>query len=110
MAHTKSGGSTKLGRDSESKRLGIKVNDNEAVKVGEIIVRQRGSRYFPGQNVAQGGDDTLYAMKSGTVKFVSSKNHLLKLIILLLIFINLLFNLIIALELKTFTKTINNFL
>lgn len=73
MAHTKSGGSTKLGRDSESKRLGIKVNDNEAVKVGEIIVRQRGSQYLPGQNVAQGGDDTLYAMKSGIVKFVSSK-------------------------------------
>ena len=73
MAHTKSLGSTKLGRDSESKRLGIKVNDNEAVKAGEIIIRQRGSRYLPGQNVAQGGDDTLYAMKNGTVKFNSAK-------------------------------------
>lgn len=73
MAHTKSGGSTKLGRDSESKRLGIKINDNETVKVGEIIIRQRGSRYLPGNNVAQGGDDTLYALKNGTVKFMSGK-------------------------------------
>lgn len=73
MAHTKSGGSTKLGRDSESKRLGIKINDNEAAKVGEIIIRQRGTHYLPGQNVARAGDDTLYAMKSGTVKFASGK-------------------------------------
>lgn len=73
MAHTKSGGSTKLGRDSESKRLGIKVNDNEPVKVGEVIIRQRGSHYLPGNNVGQGGDDTLYALKTGTVKFASGK-------------------------------------
>ena len=73
MAHTKSGGSTKLGRDSESKRLGIKVNDNEPVKVGDVIIRQRGSHYLPGNNVAQGGDDTLYALKTGTVKFSSGK-------------------------------------
>ena len=73
MAHTKSGGSTRLGRDSASKRLGIKVNDNEAVKVGEIIIRQRGSHYLAGANVKQAGDDTLYAMKSGTVKFVQTK-------------------------------------
>lgn len=73
MAHTKSGGSTKLGRDSESKRLGVKINHNEAVKVGEIIIRQRGTHYMPGQNVARAADDTLYAMKSGTVRFVSGK-------------------------------------
>lgn len=73
MAHTKSGGSTKLGRDSESKRLGIKVNDNESVKVGEIIVRQRGTRYVPGRNVSRGGDDTIYAAATGVVRFASSK-------------------------------------
>ena len=73
MAHTKSGGSTDLGRDSAGKRLGIKINDNEAAKAGEIIIRQRGTKYLPGQNVARGGDDTLYALKSGTVKFLSGK-------------------------------------
>lgn len=73
MAHTKSGGSTKLGRDSESKRLGIKVNHDEAVKVGEIIVRQRGTRYVPGRHVSRGGDDTIYAAVTGVVKFTHSK-------------------------------------
>ncbi|OGY66663.1 MAG: 50S ribosomal protein L27 [Candidatus Harrisonbacteria bacterium RIFCSPLOWO2_02_FULL_41_13b] len=71
MAHTKSGGSTKLGRDSKSKRLGVKINDQETVKSGEIIIRQRGTHYFPGKNVARGGDDTLYALKAGIVKFSS---------------------------------------
>ncbi len=71
MAHTKSGGSTKLGRDSASKRLGIKVNHGEAVSVGEIIARQRGTPFVAGKNVRQGGDDTLYAMKSGTVRILS---------------------------------------
>lgn len=73
MAHTKSGGSTKLGRDSASKRLGIKINDNEAAKAGQIILRQRGTHYLPGQNVTRAGDDTLYALKDGVVKFVSGK-------------------------------------
>ena len=73
MAHTKSGGSTKLGRDSAGKRLGVKVNDNQPVKTGEIIVRQRGSHYLPGKNVKQGGDDTLYALKTGVVKYSSGK-------------------------------------
>ncbi len=73
MAHTKSGGSTKLGRDSASKRLGVKINDNQTAKAGEIIVRQRGSHYIPGKNVRQGGDDTLYALKTGAVKFSDSK-------------------------------------
>lgn len=75
MAHTKSGGSTRLGRDSESKRLGIKVNNNEAIKSGEIIVRQRGTHYVPGKNVSRGGDDTIYAATAGTVQFVSSKKN-----------------------------------
>lgn len=73
MAHTKSGSSTKLGRDSESKRLGVKVNQGEMVSVGEIIIRQRGTHYIPGRYVARGGDDTLYALKSGTVQFLSRK-------------------------------------
>ncbi len=69
MAHTKALGSTKLGRDSVSKRLGVKVQDGERVSVGEIIIRQRGTKYVPGQNVKRAGDDTLYAMKNGVVKF-----------------------------------------
>ena len=73
MAHTKSGGSTKLGRDSASKRLGVKVNQGEKVSVGEIIIRQRGTHYVPGRYVAQGGDDTLFALKSGVVQFLSRK-------------------------------------
>lgn len=62
-----------MGRDSRSKRLGVKVNDGQAVKVGEIIIRQRGTHYLPGQNVARGADDTLYALQSGVVKFISTK-------------------------------------
>jgi len=73
MAHTKSGGSTKLGRDSISKRLGVKVNHGQAIQVGEIIVRQRGTKYLPGNNVERAGDDTLYAMQTGTVQFKQSK-------------------------------------
>lgn len=69
MAHTKAGGSTKLGRDSRSKRLGVKMNHGETVGVGEIIIRQRGTHYFPGKNVKRAGDDTLYALASGTVAF-----------------------------------------
>jgi len=71
MAHTKSGGSTKLGRDSASKRLGVKKNHGEEVLPGQIIIRQRGSRYVEGQNVARGNDDTLYAKKRGVVRFTS---------------------------------------
>jgi large subunit ribosomal protein L27 len=71
MAHTKSGGSTKLGRDSASKRLGVKVSHGEVVSMGEVIVRQRGTHYVPGKNVKLGGDDTIYAIKNGTVQFLS---------------------------------------
>jgi len=69
MAHTKAIGSTKLGRDSVSKRLGVKIQDGSKVFVGQIIIRQRGTKYMPGDNVRQGGDDTIYAMKNGVVRF-----------------------------------------
>lgn len=74
MAHTKAKGSTKLGRESEAKRLGVKLFDGEKVGAGEVIVRQRGTKFYPGENVRRGGDDTLYASLSGTVKF-SHKRH-----------------------------------
>lgn len=73
MAHTKSGGSTKLGRDSRAKRLGVKKQEGQAVKSGEIIIRQRGTKYIPGINVLRAGDDTLYASKNGTIKFSSKR-------------------------------------
>lgn len=69
MATSKSGGSTQNGRDSISKRLGVKLFDGEKVYGGEIIVRQRGTRVHPGKNVGRGGDDTLFAVAEGTVKF-----------------------------------------
>ncbi len=69
MAHTKSGGSTKLGRESRSKRLGVKIQDGQKALMGEIILRQRGTHYMPGENVRRAGDDTLYAGVSGTVRF-----------------------------------------
>lgn len=73
MAHTKSGGSTKLGRESASKRLGVKLQDGQIVGPGQIIIRQRGSKYLAGTNVKVAGDDTLYSMKNGKVKFTSKK-------------------------------------
>lgn len=69
MAHTKAKGSTKLGRDSESKRLGVKKSGGSKVNVGEIIIRQRGTHYWAGKNVRRGADDTLYALKKGVVNF-----------------------------------------
>jgi large subunit ribosomal protein L27 len=69
MSKTKGAGSTKNGRDSHSKRLGVKVYDGTAVHAGTIIVRQRGTRIHPGDNVGRGGDDTLFALADGTVKF-----------------------------------------
>jgi len=73
MAHTKAKGTTKLGRDSESKRLGVKRSDGQAVQPGDIIVRQRGTKFHPGVGVRRGGDDTLYALATGTVKFKTRK-------------------------------------
>lgn len=69
MAHTQSGGSTKLGRESRSKRLGVKLQDGQKVMTGQIIIRQRGTKYLPGKNVLRAGDDTLYAKKEGVVRF-----------------------------------------
>jgi large subunit ribosomal protein L27 len=75
MAHKKAGGSTSLGRESQSKRLGVKVADGQFTREGSIIVRQRGTRVFPGKNVAKGTDDTLYAKTDGIVKFSSRKKR-----------------------------------
>ena len=69
FAHKKGMGSTKYGRDSESKRLGVKRFDGEAVLAGNIIVRQRGTKIHPGNNVKRGSDDTLFATVDGKVKF-----------------------------------------
>lgn len=69
MAHTKSLGSTKLGRDSEAKRLGVKRNHGEPITAGQVIIRQRGTRYIAGTNVRRAADDTLYALKRGKVQF-----------------------------------------
>jgi large subunit ribosomal protein L27 len=69
MSKTKGGGSTRNGRDSAAKRLGVKVFDGTAVPAGAIIVRQRGTHFHPGENVGRGGDDTLFALVDGKVKF-----------------------------------------
>lgn len=69
MAHKKGMGSTKNGRDSESKRLGVKKGDGQHVLAGNIIVRQRGTKIHPGINVGKGSDDTLFALVNGKVKF-----------------------------------------
>lgn len=73
MAHTKALGSTRLGRDSAAQRLGVKRNHGQFVNAGEIIIRQRGTRYIPGDNVGRGTDDTLFAAKSGVVNFYKQK-------------------------------------
>ena len=69
MAHKKAGGSSRNGRDSESKRLGLKRHDGQFVTAGSILVRQRGTSFHPGNNVGIGGDDTLFAKMDGYVKF-----------------------------------------
>jgi len=69
MAHKKAGGSTSLGRDSVSKRLGVKIFGDQKVGKGQVIVRQHGTRYQAGKNVRMGGDSTLYSITDGTVKF-----------------------------------------
>lgn len=70
MAHTKATGTTRLGRDSRSKRLGIKLYAGEKARPGSVLIRQRGTKFFPGKNVRRGGDDTLYATADGAVKFI----------------------------------------
>ena len=73
MAHKKGGGSSRNGRDSNAKRLGVKAFSGEVVEAGTIIVRQRGTRFRPGTNVALGSDDTLFAKAAGRVVFTSGK-------------------------------------
>jgi large subunit ribosomal protein L27 len=69
MAHKKAAGSTRLGRDSQSQRLGVKIFGDQFAKPGSIIIRQRGTKFAPGANVGRGTDDTLYALVNGVVKF-----------------------------------------
>lgn len=73
MAHKKAGGSTSLGRDSHSKRLGVKLQDGQYAKSGSILIRQRGTKYHPGKNVKVGKDDTLFSTVTGIVKFTTKK-------------------------------------
>lgn len=73
MAHKKGMGSTKNGRDSNPKMLGIKVFGGSYVKAGGIIVRQRGTKFYPGDNVGRGGDDTLFATAAGKVRFTRGR-------------------------------------
>ena len=75
MAHKKAAGSTRLGRDSESKRLGVKRFGGTAVAQGEVLIRQRGTKYHAGQNVGRGADDTLFAMTPGVVMFHRKKHR-----------------------------------
>ncbi len=76
MSTSKQGGSSRLGRDSAAQRLGIKISSGQEVKVGMIIVRQRGTKYLLGKNVKIGSDDTIYAMKDGIVEFSSTTKKL----------------------------------
>jgi large subunit ribosomal protein L27 len=75
MSKTKGGGSTRNGRDSNAQRLGVKVFGGSAIHTGTIILRQRGTRFHPGNNVGIGGDDTLYALTEGTVQFGQRKGR-----------------------------------
>ena len=75
MSKTKGGGSTRNGRDSAAQRLGVKVFDGGIVHAGAIIVRQRGTKFHPGENVGRGGDDTLFATAPGRVKFGERKGR-----------------------------------
>ena len=74
MAHKKAGGSSRNGRDSEAKRLGVKKFGNEQVVAGNILVRQRGTKWHPGVNVGIGKDHTLFALKDGVVAFTNKAN------------------------------------
>ena len=75
MAHKKGAGSSRNGRDSESKRLGVKLFGGQVAKSGNIIVRQRGTRHYPGSNVGMGKDHTLFALIDGTIEFRKKKNN-----------------------------------
>lgn len=73
MAHKKGKGSTSLGRDSISKRLGVKLSGGQLAKIGSIIIRQRGTKFLPGKNVMRAADDTLFALKEGRVYFATKR-------------------------------------
>lgn len=75
MAHKKGAGSSKNGRESESKRLGVKIYGGQAALAGNIIVRQRGTKHHPGKNVGMGKDHTLFALKTGVVTFTKGRNN-----------------------------------
>jgi len=75
MSKTKGGGSTRNGRDSRAQRLGVKASDGTVVESGTIIVRQRGTHFHPGKNVLRGGDDTLFAVAPGMVRFVERRGR-----------------------------------
>ena len=75
MAHKKGAGSSRNGRESESKRLGVKLYGGQIVKAGNILVRQRGTVHHPGNNVGMGKDHTLFAMTDGTVKFTKKRDN-----------------------------------
>ena len=75
MSKTKGGGSTRNGRDSNAQRLGVKTYDGTLVSTGSILVRQRGTKFHPGDNVGRGGDDTLFATADGRVKFGSRRGR-----------------------------------
>ena len=75
MAHKKGASSSSNGRDSESKRLGVKRFGGQQVKAGEILIRQRGTSFHPGENVGRGGDDTLFALKAGAVQFGTKRGR-----------------------------------
>ncbi len=75
MSKTKSSGTTKLGRDSKPKYLGVKIFEGQTVKPGMIIIKQRGTKFLAGKNVKRGTDDTLYALKEGKVKFTTKNKR-----------------------------------
>ncbi len=75
MAKTKAAGSTKLGRDSRPKYLGVKLYEGQKAKAGTIIIRQRGTKFIPGKNVGRGRDDTLYSIKEGLVRFTTKRKR-----------------------------------
>ena len=80
MAHKKGLGSSQNGRDSQAQRLGVKIYGGQAIKTGQIIIRQRGTHITPGNNVGRGKDDTLFALADGTVQFVKGAKHVVNVV------------------------------
>ena len=80
MAHKKAGSSSRNGRDSHAQRLGVKIYGGQAIKTGQIIVRQRGTHITPGDNVGRGKDDTLFALADGVVQFKKGTKHVVNVV------------------------------